>query len=245
MPVIKRPTNPLRAAIIGTADRLDAPTLDRTPTEAAIRGFLASLLGGPVADTVAPEAEDAMMQAAMPAMAAEAPAMKVAKLLRNHPKLQEMIDQGYDVSRVLFHGTDADIRAFKPSTAGLRGEGVYTTTNPHRADFFASRMARAGDTESEIGSVIYPMVARGKAVELPRHGGWVPKSELHSDIAMPAGLYDDPKLGRALDRVVKEPERLRSIFAQFDPNKMHLNDLLASILGLGTVGSLAQRDPDQ
>ena len=191
------------------------------------------MLGGPVADTVAPEAEDAMMQAAMPAMAFEAPAMKIAKLLRNNPKLQEMIDQGYDVSRVLFHATDAgDIRAFRPSVEGLRGEGVYTTTNPHRAGFFA------GDSP---GATVYPMVARGKTVETPRFGWTIPKQELASDHMLPSGLYQDPRYGRSLDKVVKDPARLRSIFADFDPTKMDVNDLMASIMGLGAASTLLPR----
>lgn len=79
MSVVKRPANPLRAAILKTAQQLDAPTLDRSPAEARLRGFFAHLLGTVGADAVAPEAEDQAMAVAMPYIGSSVKAAQALK----------------------------------------------------------------------------------------------------------------------------------------------------------------------
>lgn len=270
MPVVKRPANPLRAAILRTANRVDAPTQDRSPMEAQLRGFLAGILGGPVADTVAPEAEDAMMQAAMPAMAFMPGGRNIHPLLRNHSpeQLQRMIDQGYDVENVMFRGSPhGDERAWQ-----TRDIGLYHTNTPQEAGAY--------------GDVIYPVVTRGReaqtfsppsqsafgkfdedrlaekaTVQGFPHSNYVPKNKPFAlddaqDKISIAGRnsadYDTASMlnkvpaweGQSIHQVVKDPKNIRSIFANFDPNKMELRDLLASILGLGTASTLLPRkDP--
>ena len=306
MPVVKRPTNPLRAAILRTANRVDAPTQDRSPTEAQLRGFLAGILGGPVADTVAPEAEDAMMQAAMPAVAIQGP-------LRGHLKAPEWLKRIPDEYRtLLYHGTkDPELRRIPSpiSEEAAYDFGIHATPEPATAGRF---LQFASEDESPS---ILPLVARlQKTLDMPDVGMW--KSPLSwkrtltdfppterarvgwrdsynpriktNDPALLAELQKEAtrytNLGRdsleydyedtfvdwqklVRDRLGKEgydsirypnfteghgedsflmlkPEQLRSPFAKFDPRKRGVNDILASILGVGAASTLLPRkDP--
>ena len=275
MPVVKRPANPLRAAILRTANRVDAPTRDRTTEEAQLRGFLAGILGGPVADTVAPEAEDAMMQAAMPAMAFMPGGRNIHPLLKNHSpeQLKRMIDQGYDVENVLFHGTPKrhatstltpvpsrelwstripldgpkGFDHIQPSRLGVDGDGVYLTNTAEEAGGYGRH------------GTIYPVVTRGSlAADVRPHPELSMGYSSHPSPAQtdrinlsgrPGTDWRHPDAppkweGVSTHQIVKDPKNIRSIFANFDPNKMELRDLLASILGVGAASTLLPRkDP--
>ncbi len=186
------------------------------------------------------ELRDAMSRAATQAPALrEALAARLAETAGRWPRSlfgrlsprQEQLARaeamGFDTSQVYYHGTKADIRAFRPSRGGgslfasrdpawrpraAYGDGVYIDTIPGRVDGFA------GVYDDELsGGVIMPLfVRRGKAI---------------------------PTIGTSAR--VRDPRDLRSIFAAFDPARAHESDLLAGIGALGVgipLGALTLRE---
>ena len=133
MPTARPSPDTLRSTISQWADALDAPTLDRTPANARLRGFFAHLLDTLVKDTVAPTPEDALLSAAMgamPIMGAVAPAAKpalgsIAKAIR-----------GYHVSPHDFSQFDLNA-ATKGVGRQIFGPGLYFGGQPEAIEVYA------------------------------------------------------------------------------------------------------------
>lgn len=68
--------------------------------------------------------------------------------------------QGFDIDRVLYHGTRADFPAFHQAEHAAHGRGVYFASDPERASWAASWN---GDLGAEGANVIPVFVRRGKA----------------------------------------------------------------------------------
>lgn len=135
----------------------------------------------------------------------------------NTARLARAEDLGFDTSRIYYHGTKGDFRAFEPSRgsaesfvglmdggAGKRqratyGPGVYVSRTPDRANDFAG----VWDESPEGGNVVPIFIRRGRF---------------------------KPTIGNE-GRVV-DPRDVRSIFARFDPAKANSAELLAG-LGVG------------
>lgn len=124
---------------------------------------------------------------------------------------------GFDTSQKYYHGTEADIAAFRASRAdagdsffasrsqdwrpsATYGPGVYMSKVPERTFDFAGVYQRT----PRGGNIVPVFVRRGKFI---------------------------PTIGH--DGRVENPSDIRSIFAAFDPARAHESDLLAGIGALG------------
>jgi hypothetical protein len=142
----------------------------------------------------------------------------------------------------------------EPSVLGVDGHGTYLTNTAEEAGGYG----RQGH--------VYPVVTRGTNTTVPdamtsapqhtkpRFGGRGHDAALDpgtDKITFPGVMGHDPILdpskrsrnwqGMSTHQVVKEPQNIRSIFAQFDPNKLESKDLLASFLATLGVG-MASRE---
>jgi hypothetical protein len=179
MPVTKLPPNSLLEEIKRYLEQMAQPGLNDSVPVAQGKGFVSGAL-----QSMIPSEKDQVLP--MPMATVEEPMMVAGKrihsLLRNHPidQLQRMIDQGYDVENVWFHGTNFransglatdngdppglwdwpaklsnphDPKGFshiKPSGSGVNGPGIYLTNQPAEADEYA-----------KWGGHIYPVVTKG------------------------------------------------------------------------------------
>jgi len=72
---------------------------------------------------------------------------------------ERISEQGYDLSRPLYHGTPAgDIKRFNPSETGMHGKGVYLTEDAEEASKYALR-SNTGDTGTPT---VMPVYAKGR-----------------------------------------------------------------------------------
>jgi hypothetical protein len=165
---------------------------------------------------------------------------------------------GFDTDRVLYHGTDQNIKAFDPKMFGKKdqgwyGRGVTMDTDPEIAAAYANYNENIKD------QVIYPLMTRGKYLEWPK--GQPPFATRKDSIK---GTEDIKNLGYSgtrmtndrnlfneipeigTEQVVFDPKNVRSRFAAFDPMRKNEPDLLASILaGLGLGGLLSLEEEEQ
>ena len=147
-------------------------------------------------------------------------------------------EQGFDVDNPVYHGTNADIDAFKINDDGVNlvGRGIY-----------AADAHTAGGYSGGVNPSVYPLNVRGKkatnedaAIARDAIGkDW--DNDLVNDWLSERGFtHRDGRHGI----VVFDPKNLRSVNAAFDPAKTGSSNLLASnpaattgagILGLGAA----------
>ena len=123
--------------------------------------------------------------------------------------------QGY--GKPLVHGSASDITEFEASKDGRFGPGVYLTKDAKRAEGFANRAAvkETGNAQDATGQVLYPVTVRGEPVV-----DYADRSE-----------------------VVANPEQVRSINAEFNPDRQKSKKLLAGAAGAAAVAG-ATSNPD-
>jgi hypothetical protein len=166
-------------------------------------------------------------------------------------RMQRAAEMGFDVNQPLYHGTDAEFRAFDRASRGAMThapsarQGVWSAIDPDLAGRFAETAAQ----KSHGNPQIYPLLARSDSqgnLRLSGHEG---------DLDIAAALmnaFDNgldsvrlvyPKVPGGINKdvvVVKNENQYRSKFATFDPAKRNSNDLLASIAALLGIGGLGQ-----
>jgi hypothetical protein len=182
---------------------------------------------------------------------ADAPTHSTHLPMDEASRMQRAAEMGFDVNQPLYHGTDAEFRAFDRASRGAMTQapsarqGVWSAIDPDLAGRFAETAAQ----KSHGNPQIYPLLARSDSqgnLRLSGHEG---------DLDIAAALmnaFDNgldsvrlvyPKVPGGINKdvvVVKNENQYRSKFATFDPAKRNSNDLLASIAALLGIGSLGQ-----
>lgn len=136
-------------------------------------------------------------------------------------RLARAQEQGFDTSRVWYHGTSqgdqiAESGVLTPSREGRLGSGVYVTPNPEEASRFAELSAQ----ETGGAPAVLPLYRRGSQWAYP-------------DV-------DHPRAQAAVS-----PSDLRSVNAAFDPARRRSRDLLAGSAGAGILaGAAAPEDAE-
>ena len=164
---------------------------------------------------------------------------KAKGLLMDTPsRMARAKEQGFDVDNPVYHGTNADIDAFKINDDGINlvGRGIY-----------AADAHTAGGYSGGVNPSVYPLNVRGKkatnedAASARDAIGKDWDNDLVNDWLSERGFtHRDGRHGI----VVFDPKNLRSVNAAFDPAKTGSSNLLASnpaattgagILGLGAA----------
>lgn len=168
-------------------------------------------------------------------------------------RMQRAKELGFDTDRVLYHGTNADIEEFRPSTGGslLKDDkGVYLTPDPEVANNYA---------DPEIfkkGSNVLPVLGRGKILQFDGTAGSLDHAkqlgfnsveDYRAAIQSAGGYeqllkklgYDGRESGKQL--VVFDPKNIRSVNAAFDPTKANSKNILAG----GVAGAVANEAMDE
>jgi len=152
-------------------------------------------------------------------------------------RLQRAQEMGFNTERVLYHGTTADVKEFRPSKDGTQGEGVYLTED---ADF-ASRYAY--EFTGNGGNVI-PVYVRGPLVSkqewsdlFDEMSGQLPEGATTADIDAAVfailksrgftGIKSDTRGGAKSVISVFDPSNIRSVNAAFDPEESASANILA------------------
>jgi hypothetical protein len=172
--------------------------------------------------------------------------------------------QKYDPN-TWYHGTAADFTEFDPARHGEsvgaaylgKDEGVWLSSDPRDASFFAAHAARRKGGE---GANVMPLTFRGERVttmDFSKAGDITPK-EMYATISVGIEDYSRRKgarpdavilrdvfstLGGKPHRhdiaMIADPEKLRSIFARFDPEKKGLRNILSGLAAAGLLVPLA------
>ena len=162
-------------------------------------------------------------------------------------RLARAREAGRDVN--VFHGTDADVKAFDEKRFGQNdqgwyGRGVTTDTDPEIASAYANY------NEAEIGQNVMPLTVRGRHMALDDN--IVPASTRAEAIERTNNIkslgYDGSSFTNDRDlwgdvedwgteRVTFDPSNIRSRFARFDPEFRHLRNLSAGVSGLGLLSA--------
>lgn len=172
-------------------------------------------------------------------------------------RLARAAEQGFDTSRELYHGTTNDFPSFK-------GRTIYLTDKPEIADIYAEAEGRhKALLNRNAGPNVMPVYARAKKPLVVSDlgpdgtGGWSGDNMasklgvenpgtgtfLHEEARRQG--YDLIEIrdmsdlgGRQTQFIPLKPEYVRSRFAAFDPAKISHSDLLATLGGVTTAGSL-------
>lgn len=148
-------------------------------------------------------------------------------------------DQGYDLNNVLLRGTRYPTDQFldpkmKEDEAGM----FFAPANPYPE--------LGVDIANNYGRYLYPVVTRAqnpleRDFEGKGYGTWMDKfvNEAKAgghDMAIARNMLDESGSGPRVNQdqyILFDPKLIRSIFAQFDPNRMDENNLLATPPTLG------------
>lgn len=197
------------------------------------------------------------------ALATGEQATEAALDLSHAARMQRAAEQGYDVSKPLYHGTTYDFPEFKP---GRRS--VYLTDDPAIADIYA-RGQHSSMPKPNAGPNVLPVYARAKKPLIVSDlgpdggGGWFgdnAAAALGISLRDRSTLYEEARRqgydlvvmkdmmdlgGRQTQYIPLQPEYVRSRFAAFDPRHVASGNLLAGIGGGGILLSqLAPRQPE-
>lgn len=146
-----------------------------------------------------------------------------------YSRIRRAKDQGYDVNRLWYHGTNKDIFEFDPSTIGtgagktpaMLPQGFYFTRVPEAASEYAT-----GE-----GANILPVYLRAQDT--------ITRGDLRAFKDFNEGIGDS-LLSRSEDvMVVRNPNQIRSRNAAFDPDQVGNPNILASAAPVAAGGLLA------
>lgn len=151
---------------------------------------------------------------------------------------------GFDPRDVQYHGTEADITQFRPSTRGKMGPGVYTTPSQSTANTFSGYPSPYAE-----GGNVMPLLLRGDYINRadafdlrPEISGREGQRILNETLE---GMgYSGSKAGErgslAPEKVTFDPRNIRSyLSAAFDPEYKGSNILGATAGTAGALGLLA------
>jgi peptidoglycan hydrolase-like protein with peptidoglycan-binding domain len=151
---------------------------------------------------------------------------------------------GFDPRDVQYHGTEADITQFRPSTRGKMGSGVYTTPSQSTANTFSGYPS----PYAEGGNVI-PLLTRGDYIQnadafdlRPNISGREGQSILNKELEGMgyAGRQAGERGSLAPERVTFDPRNVRSyLAAAFDPEYTGPSILGSAAGTAGVLGLLA------
>ena len=179
-------------------------------------------------------------------LAAKAKGLDMSKAAR----MERAYEMGFDTETKLYHGTSDDISKFdlnltQNRDGGFIGEGVYLTSVPRFADFYANnaqKRERASDGEYSEPNVIpvFTSATNTKQYNLADKNDFA--QEWQKDNRFPQELtdklkgegYDSAEVidasGAIIERVIFDPKNIRSINAAFDPDNAKSPNLLASVV---------------
>ncbi len=166
-------------------------------------------------------------------------------------RLARAQQQGYDTSKVYFHGTGNDVANLEPS----KRLGAFSSDDPALASNYASyygdkgqpnvmpMFAKTGDARNinAEGRLLYQEMAKPRDQSVLFKNAWDPG--IGNDASMKT---NDLGFNESNIFATKDPTALRSIFANFDPAKTNSSDLLAGLGALGATGAgVAAMQPDE
>lgn len=165
-------------------------------------------------------------------------AMRSAGNAADAARLQRAADQGFDISRPVYHGTSVDFKSFDPDRA--IGTQFWSTTDKAAIE--------AGEVGASGKGVIKEMYHKIK-----NPAGWEEYDKYSIDEMIAKG-FDGIALPDAdghITYVAFDPSQYRDVKAKFDPKKIKSRDLMAGIGGAAIVGGSAlnaknrnERKPD-
>jgi hypothetical protein len=144
-------------------------------------------------------------------------------------------EQGFDVDRPMFHGTNADFTAFDRSKIGT-GPGATPSVLPQGA-YFGRRPDELDDYATGEGANIIPAYLRRGKIE--------DGTDLEAMRRFNEGDADTFRSPAGVE-VVKDPSNIRSVNAAFDPDQVGNPNLLAgsaaAAVGLGAASQSEDAD---
>lgn len=167
--------------------------------------------------------------------------------------LQRAQAMGFYTQMPVYHGTAREISAFDPARAGdtsgslAARHGISVALEPDTANEFAAKAA-AGGTGDQPN--VLPLLHRASKPAVLRLTGDERDHEIAATLADAFAQGHDAVLmhnyttpggetGRSI-LFVRDPNQLRSLFAQFDPAKINSSDLLAGLgAGIAATGATA------
>jgi len=144
-------------------------------------------------------------------------------------RMSRAADQGFNAKH--YHGTRADILEFQPSTEGVQGPGIYSSSNPS----VASGYPQGGQGTLRGGENVIPIMLRGGVDHLSDVADRYPSTRISDLPSIYPALREEGITGleSGTDRVTFDPRDIRSYFsAAFDPDYTGPN-----ILGLSEGSS--------
>ena len=130
-------------------------------------------------------------------------------------RMARAADQGFNAKH--YHGTRADILEFHPSTEGMQGPGIYSSSNPAVASSYAGKTLY----EPQGGENVIPIMLRGGVDHLSDIADRYPSTRISELPSIYPALREEGITGleSGTDRVTFDPRDIRSYFsAAFDPD---------------------------
>lgn len=158
-------------------------------------------------------------------------------------RMQRAEAMGFDPTDVQYHGTEADITSFIPSTSGKMGPGVYTTPSQSTANTFSGYPSPYAE-----GGNVMPLLTRGNYIDNADAFAMRPDisgkegQRILNETLQEAGYAGRQAGGRGLltgERVTFDPRNVRSLFAAFDPEYKGSNILGGAATAAVGAGLLA------
>ena len=158
-------------------------------------------------------------------------------------RMQRAEAMGFDPTDVQYHGTEADITSFIPSTSGKMGPGVYTTPSQSTANTFSGYPSPFAE-----GGNVMPLLTRGDYIDNADAFNMRPDisgkegQRILNEALQEAGYAGREAGGRGLltgERVTFDPSNVRSLFAAFDPEYKGSNILGERAIPVAGAGLLA------
>lgn len=246
----------------------DAPE-NATPAEMEAYRNIANasmaLAAGPVAATRAIKGAKTLKNApqAQALETARQNAVKMLGLPESNTAMDRARAMGFEDG--WYHGTFNDVQAFDIGRVKERfpySIGIHTTNRPSEASIYAQKSPADKSTIVEGANVMPLMARRGNSMDIETKQvaasmeADLNRAQIIKDLlnAKNAGKpYDSVVIARkrgdewdGANLITREPARLRSRFAAFDPARIDEKDLLASLAAMGitlplTMGLLSEQ----
>ena len=144
-------------------------------------------------------------------------------------RLERARSMGFDTDNMQYHGTRDDFKNFEPSWTGTKGPGVYTSSDPEIASYYA-----------QDGQVM-PLFTRGDTITMNDLISRYPNANVN-DLDQLVKKIDSrgeaAGISFGANRNTFNPKNIRSVNAAFDPEYKGSNILgggAAAALGLGAL----------